>query len=262
MRILKSKAVILVLLMLLCSLLSADKAVDKTEKVNELIKQGDLLYHQRAKLVNVNRAIAKYKEAIKLDPGSFDAMWRLSRVYYYYGTRVDEDFDDRRMEIFNEGKTWGMKAFELKPKRPEGHFWFGVNLGSWGEANGVLKSLSIRGDLEDSMKRVARIDESYEGAGAYRVLGRMKFRLPGLFGGDNDESISYLRKAVKLGPTNAMNYVFLAETLMDEDEYIEAEKLLKKCINMEPDPRWIPETKIDKKNARELLEEVREELED
>ena len=39
------------------------------------------------------------------------------------------------------------------------------------------------------------------------------------------------------------------------------EKLLEKVIAMEPDPRWVPEAKRDKEDAKRLLLEVQEELE-
>lgn len=236
-------------------------AADKG-KLENIIKQGDKFYAKREKMLNVSQAINTYKEAVKLDKNCFEAVWRLSRTYYYYGTRISEKYDDRRKTVFNEGMEWGKKAKKIDPKRPEGYFWYGTNLGSWGEANGVMKSLSIRHDLEEVMLKTAKIDPAYEAAGAFRVLGRLKFRLPGLFGGDNDESIEYLRKAIKLGPTSTMNYVFLAETLMDEDDYTGAKKALEKAIKMTPDPRWLPEAKKDKAQAKDLMIEVLEELED
>lgn len=229
--------------------------------VQALIKDGDDLYAARDDARNVLKAVDKYKAALEIDQKNYEATWRISRAYYYYGTKLSEDDADGRKQSFDKGMHWAKIAMKFNNNRVEGHFWLGVNLGSWGEANGVMKSLSIRHDLEDTMLKAAKLDEEYEGAGSYRVLGRLKFRLPGIFGGDNDLSIEYLRKAVKIAPTHTMNYIFLAETLMDEDEYVEAKKLLEKVIAMEPDPRWIPEAKRDKEDAKSLLIEVREELE-
>jgi tetratricopeptide (TPR) repeat protein len=229
--------------------------------VQALITDGDDLYLLRDDARNVMKAIDKYKAALEIDQKNYEAIWKISRAYYFYGTKLSEDDDEGRMKTFDKGMYWAKMAMKNSGNRVEGNFWYGVNLGSWGEANGVMKSLSIRHDLEDAMLKSAKIDEEYEGAGSYRVLGRLKFRLPGIFGGDNDLSIDYLRKAIKIAPTHTMNYVFLAETLMEEDEYEEAKQLLEKVISMEPDPRWIPEAKKDKENAKELLAEVLEELE-
>jgi tetratricopeptide (TPR) repeat protein len=229
--------------------------------IQTLIKDGDDLYAARDDARNVLKAIDKYKAALEIDQKNYEATWRISRAYYYYGTKLSEDDSDGRKQSFEKGMHWAKIAMKFNNDRVEGHFWHGVNLGSWGEANGVMKSLSIRHDLEDTMLKTAKIDEEYEGAGSYRVLGRLKFRLPGIFGGDNDLSIEYLRKAIKIAPTHTMNYIFLAETLMDEDEYVEAKKLLEKVIAMEPDPRWIPEAKRDKEDAKKLLKDVLEELE-
>jgi tetratricopeptide (TPR) repeat protein len=247
------------------------KAQAKTETVKEspavtvdvqtLIKEGDDLYAARNDAKNLLKAIDKYKAALEIDAKNYEASWKISRAYYSYGSKLSEDDKDARKQTFEKGKHWSRIAMKFDNNRVEGHFWYGVNLGSWGEANGVMKSLSIRHELEDEMLKAAKFDETYEGAGAYRVLGRLKFRLPGMFGGDNDLSIEYLRKAIKIAPTNTMNYVFLAETLMDEDEYTEAKTLLEKVISMEPDSRWITETKKDKEDAKLLLKEVMEELE-
>lgn len=258
---------ILSLLMLTAIVYSQAKAADakaaaaSPADIQALIKEGDDLYLLRDDARNVMKAIDKYKAALELDQKNYEAIWKISRAYYFYGTKLSDEDDEGKKKSFDKGKYWAKLAIKNSPNSVDGHFWYGVNLGSWGEANGVMKSLSIRHELEDVMLKSAKISEEYEGAGAYRVLGRLKFRLPGIFGGDNDLSIEYLRKAVKIAPTHTMNYVFLAETLMDEDEYLEAKKLLEKVISMEPDPRWIPEAKKDKAIAQELLVEVIEELE-
>lgn len=256
-------AAVILSFLLLSSLLTAQetKSAASAADVQSLIKAGDDLYELRDDARNVLKAIDKYKAAMDADQKNFETAWRLARAYYFYGTKLSEDDKDARKKTYDKGLQWSKIAIKINDKRVEGHFWYGVNLGSWGEANGVTKSLSIRHELEDVMLKTAKIDEEYEGAGAYRVLGRMKYRLPGIFGGDNDLSIEYLRKAVKIAPTHTMNYVFLAETLMDEDQYVEAKKLLEKVISMDPDPRWIPESKKDKEDARVLLEDVKEELE-
>jgi tetratricopeptide (TPR) repeat protein len=187
----------------------------------------------------------------------------MSRAYYYYGAHVDEDDTDLKKDLFDKGMRWGALTVKHYPDKYEGHFWYGVNCGSWGEANGVLKSLGMRHDIEREMLKVIKLGgEKYEGAGAYRVLGRLEYRLPGLFGGDNDESIKYLKKSVELAPTHTMNYLFLAETLMEEDMYEEAKKYLEIMLKMPADPQWIPEAKEDKAKGRVLLTEVLEELED
>jgi len=239
-----------------------EKKTEKQEKVMQIIKAGDELYSKRENLQNVMKAIDKYKEALEIDGKCYEAVWRISRAYYYYGWRLDEDDDEGKKEMFGRGIHWGKIAVKYGGDRPDGHFWLGVNYGCWGEANGVFKSISMVDDVEEEMHETIKIDPSYEGGGPYRLLGRMEYRLPGLLGGDNDDSIKYLRKAIELGPNNTQNYLFLAETLMEEDEYVEAKRLLEKVISMKPDPRWINEAKEDRAIAKELLIEVKEELED
>ncbi len=110
------------------------------------------------------------------------------------------------------------KAIALRPNGVEGHYWLGVHTGSYGETRGVLKSLFLKNDIIDEMNKAIAIDGNYEKGGAYCVLGRLYFKVPGLFGGSNKKSRQNLEKCRQIAPKNSVNLLFLAETYWDMDE--------------------------------------------
>jgi len=235
---------------------------DVKAKIDKMIKEGDEICAKRENKENAMKAIEKYKEALELNPKYYEAIWRVSRAYYYYGFKLPEDDEDAREAIHKKGITWGKSAIKYGKNRPEGYYWTGINSIYLGEVVGIAKGISMLGDIKDMMNMVIKIDPSYDAGGAYRWLGVIEYELPGLFGGDNDESIMYLRKALELGPENVTNYVYLAQTLEDEDYYKEAKKLLDKALSMKIDPRWSEEHKKIMPLAKELMEDVMDELED
>jgi tetratricopeptide (TPR) repeat protein len=121
----------------------------------------------------------------------------------------------------------------------------------------VLKSLFLKKDIIREMNAVVKINETYEGAGAYRVLGRVYFKVPGLFGGSNQKSKMYLEKGKKICPTNTLTLLYLAETYWALDQDQEAIRTLEEIINLTPDERWVPETRVEKLEAVRLLKKYR-----
>ncbi|MBU4573948.1 MAG: TRAP transporter TatT component family protein, partial [Proteobacteria bacterium] len=97
-------------------------------------------------------------------------------------------------------------------------------------------------------------DPNYEAGGPYRVLGRLYFKLPGLFGGDNEKAIENLKIAVKKGPHRYLNHIYLAEVLIDEDQGHEANQVLKAVIAGPVEPGLEPEDAEWKTLAQKLLE--------
>jgi tetratricopeptide (TPR) repeat protein len=132
-----------------------------------------------------------------------------------------------------------------------------VHTGSYGEARGVLKSLFLKNDIIRAMNKAIAIDGAYESGGAYCVLGRLYFKVPGLFGGSNKKSRQYLEKCRQVAPKSSVCLLFLAETYWALDEEELAIKTLEDLLAMEPDPLWVPETEKDKRDGAALLKKYK-----
>jgi tetratricopeptide (TPR) repeat protein len=225
------------------------------ETPEELVLQGDALYAQRHDLQQAAQALAKYQEALRLAPDDFAVLVKNLQAMYFVGDNAAGS--DEKQKIFKAAMDLARKAVALRPERVEGHYWLGVHTGSYGEARGVLKSLFLKNDIIRAMERSIAIDGSYEMGGAYCVLGRLYFKVPGLFGGSNKKSRQNLEKCREIAPKSSVNLLFLAETYWALGEKKQAVEVLEHLLAMEPDPLWVPETEKDKKDGAKLLKKYR-----
>ncbi len=216
-----------------------------------LTAQGDALYDQRADLARAAEALAKYQEALAAGEDGYEAYWRMARVGYWIGDHAAKKDEKRR--TFELAIYHAKKAVALAPGRPEGHYWLGVNYGVYGEAKGVLKSLSLVKPIKEEMAKVLAIDPAFEFGGADQLLGRLYYELPGLFGGSKDKSLEHLLKSRELGPRVGLTRIYLADTYLAMDQVEKARAELESVLTLEPEPKLIPETAQEKEMARKKL---------
>src|SRR5207247_1353398 len=76
---------------------------------------------------------------------------------------------------------------------------------------GVMKSLSMVKPIRHEMAEVIRINDHYSGGGAYRVLGVVDYKVPGLVGGSKKRAKEELDKALAMGPNDPFTHYYLAE---------------------------------------------------
>jgi len=202
-----------------------------------------------------------YREAIKCYEQSFatapreDTAVRLGKSYYWLGSHSAENV---QTELFQKGIDWSKKAIALNAKSAGGHFWLGVNDGKYGESRGILKSLFLVGPIKEEMQQVIAIDQAYEHGGAYRVLGRMFYKLPGFAGGGVDKSITNLKKSLEYAPNVSTTHVFLAESYIKKKDFQSAKNELDFVLKAAVIPGLEPEFQADKAAAAKLLEEIKE----
>ena len=217
----------------------------------EVLAQADGLWAQRADLGKCRQAVALYEQVLAGDPNNYEAAWKLARACYWLGENSPEA---EKIPVFEKGIEAAKKAATLKDDQPAGHFWLGVSYGKYGEAKGVLKSLALVDPSKEAMNRVIELDPKFEYGGAYRVLGRIYYKLPGLMGGSNKKALEYLQKAVEIGPDRLLNRIFLAEVYMATDRKDLARQELEYVLKADPIKGYEPETAMEKIQAKKLLE--------
>jgi len=221
-----------------------------------LIAQGDELYAQRVDLAKAKEALAKYQEALLKGENNYEAYWKMARIEYWIGDHAPDSKEKK--SVFQMAIYHGKKAVALEPEKPDGHYWLGVNYGKYGEAKGVLKSLSLVKPIKAEMNKVVELDRAYEAGGADRVLGRVYYKLPGFAGGSNKKSLEHLLKSKEYGPNDATTRMFLAETYLDLDKVEEARQELEYLIGMTSAPEDEAETQEFQAQAKKMLAEKKE----
>jgi tetratricopeptide (TPR) repeat protein len=235
-------AVLLIILAPLC----------RAQESGNLIQQADSLYEQRADLARAREVLAKCQEALLKGEDPYGAYWRMARIEYWIGDHTGNNSEKKR--IFEQGIYHAKKAVQKAGDRPEGHYWLGINYGVYGEAKGILKSLSLVKPIKEEMNKVLAFDPSFDDGGADRVLGRVYHELPGFAGGSKKKALEHLLKSRELGPRVGLTRIYLADTYLSLDEIEKARQELEFVLAMEPDPKLIPETAEEKEMARKRLE--------
>ncbi|MGK5086736.1 hypothetical protein WDW86_04205 [Bdellovibrionota bacterium FG-2] len=255
---------------LMCSMLAAFgfagsvKADD--DSAREKMEQGRDLYAQRGDLSLNDQAIAALNEAAGLVESDDDLKYEIlvleSRAVYWKGNNQTDK--DQKKATHDRGMALCKEAMALNDDYADAHYFYGVNLARWAEANGVISSLFRKDELMKSMAdamdrntQAGDAGEMIDGYGPHRTMGRVYFKLPGFAGGSNDKSTKELDKAYANAPTLALNAVYLAETLADgnKDEKARARQILDQLLSQDPatlNPDRVPETQQEFAEGRNL----------
>ena len=177
----------------------------------------DKNFRERRDFAKARAAYEAYRELHQKNADDYEASWHLSMACYYMGERVLEKETSALEKIHAEGRDAGEASLRTAPpKCAPCHFWTAINMALYGRAVGVFKMLfslnGIRKHLEESIEA----DPSYMGGGAYRLLGKIYEKVPGIFGGSDKKARENYEKAIAAGPDEPLNYLFLAQILKDE----------------------------------------------
>lgn len=244
-----------ILILIMATLLTLAGAPAMAAGSNEeILKHGEELFRQRADLEKAKEAAEAFSLALGRDPASERAAAQLAWASYWIGNH--EHDPQAKLAAYQRGIDAAKQALTHHPNSLAGHFLLGVNYTGYGSTKGILNSLALVNPIMESMEAVIKRDPSFDGGGAYRVLGRVYYKLPGLFGGSNAKSIEYLRLAIKYGPRRWQSHIFLAETLLDEGAKDQARSLLEQVMAGPAEPGWEAEYAEERAWAQRLLEKI------
>jgi tetratricopeptide (TPR) repeat protein len=217
----------------------------------EVTPTPDALYARREESGFAARAADAWAARLAAVPTDFEAAWKLSRARYYLGTNGPAD--GRRVAL-EAGIAAARTAIALQPSRPDGHFWLAANMGALAESFGMSQGLKYRKPIKAELEEVLRLDPAYEAGSADRALGRWYFKVPGLFGGSNEQSEQHLRKSLTYDPQSTASWYFLAETLEDMGRTADARSALQHVMDAPLNPNWAPEDRRWKALAKARLD--------
>jgi tetratricopeptide (TPR) repeat protein len=184
----------------------------------------------------------------------YELQWRLARALFFLGQEAKSVGDKR--QLYAAGIGAGERAVALNPERVEGHFWVGVNLALFAEANGGIRGARAVRWARSELKLATRINERYHDAGALRALGRLEHKAPRILGANRKLSRRCFERAIEIAPSNSVTLVYAAEFFIDEGECERARALLERVITAPIDEEWKFENLRDKEIARRLLESI------
>jgi tetratricopeptide (TPR) repeat protein len=154
--------------------------------------------------------------------------WRRCRALVRRGEKRDKKAD--KLADYDLARQDCQKAVALSSGSVDAHFWYGISMGRWGEAKGIMKALFMIKPIRQEMAAVLALDPKH--GGAHRVLGEMLWQIPGFAGGDKKKALEEFETAVKLSPNYSSNYQPLAEAYLHFDRKDEAIKTLNAVLSI------------------------------
>jgi tetratricopeptide (TPR) repeat protein len=188
-------------------------AADYIAEADELFEQGGLK--------NYKQAIELYQKAIAENPGSYEANWKCARAFREYGDAAKsqkvEGWKDICAQYGKEGMQYAQKASELDPAKPDGYYYYGLNVGIYSDGVSVFTALAegLKDKTQGSFEKTYEIDKMYNKAGPILSLGRFWAVLPWPMR-DRKKSMKYYREyqATEYFTDNMKAHVYIGELLI------------------------------------------------
>jgi tetratricopeptide (TPR) repeat protein len=236
---------------------SNGKLVSETkEEIAIKLKMAKRIYLDYYKdSMSLDRSIEILKGILDKDPKNIEALILLSRVWLTYGY-IKAPNNKEKLRVFKNGIKAAKKAVELAPDNPDAHFFYVANLGAWGEARGVLKSLSLLPEIKRELSLILKLDPDH--VYALGMNGLLYYTIPDFMGGDLRISEIYLRRAIRLDPHLTVLKIHLAKTLIKQKRYNEAKEMLEEVIE-EKSPTIYADWYFNKKMAKSMIADIEKE---
>jgi hypothetical protein len=232
-------------------------------------KDGDDLYARRAEgytdgvvdPTNIKKALAFYHKGYALGDDSEEMVIKIMRATYFYAIYAESD-SAKQKKAFSDVIELGEETLADKSSSAALNYHLAVAWGSWGDINGIFASArkGIADKVKELGEKVIKLDPAYAEGGGYRTMGRLHFMAPRipffLSWPSKKKSQGFLEKAIKLGPTNITNHLFLAETLYANGKKELALRQIDYIERAKVNPTKKIEDLRDKKDAQILKKKI------
>ena len=223
----------------------------------DYIAEADKLFDQ-GKLNSYKQAIESYKKALAENPDNYEANWKCARAHREYGetakTEKVDGWKDICAKYGKEGMGYAQKATELEPEKPDGYYYYGLNVGIYSDGVSIFTAMSegLKDKTQKSFEKTYQLDKMYKKAGPMIALGRFWQVLPWPMR-DRKKSLKYYREYqdTKYFADNMEVHVYLGELLIQiggKDNKAEAKGYLEKAAKSDD--------AFYKERANELLKKL------
>ncbi len=220
---------------------------DKRAQADALLASPALDYQK------AQQAIALYESLL---PGNPALLTRLARACFILGDLAPKS---ERGRCYEKGLAYADKLLAHEPNGVAGHYWKALNFSGQADVGTRMQGFKLLPKIMEELKLVLALDQTYDDAGAHRVIGRIYFEAPSwpISVGDKQKSLTHLTTAVRLAPNHSTNHLYLAETMLGMGQKDEARAELQKVLQ---DSRYAltpKDLKEDRQEAQRLLAEMK-----
>ena len=233
-----------------CSNSDLEMQPAKTPPSAETLAKAEQLFSQRKDLSKLREAIGVLQRARVENHRTYDVEWKFARYNYFLARHTTDE--EERERSFEAGKSAAKIAMQMEPNKPEGHFWYGANLGEQANRSPIMVGLESVDEIKAAMNKVIELQPEFELASPYAVLGRIELQTR-LMGGRTEKALEYLEKALTIEKNNGDIRINLAEAYLAQKKEAEAKKQLEFVLHMTPYPEYMIEYDEQVGKAKLLL---------
>ena len=168
-------------------------------------------------------ALKHYEEAVKLDPKSYEALWKATREAVDVGEYNDDEAERNR--LYTEAEQYARRAVEANPSDAEGHFHLARALGRKALSLGKRDQVKYAGEVRAQALEALRLDPHAPGAlhvmgmwnyNVMKLSGMTRFFAKQFLGGkvfdsaNWDDAQRYMEESVKYEPNRLVHHLDLA----------------------------------------------------
>ncbi|CAN5674144.1 hypothetical protein BH20ACI4_BH20ACI4_19310 [soil metagenome] len=220
-------------------------------EIRQALVKSDELFALREDVLKLREAVETLEKVRDADNRNFEVEWKFSKYNYFLSKQTDSE--EEAEKILKAGVTAGIIASRIEPDKPDGHFWYGANLGEQAKRSPVTVGLNSVNDIRETMNKVIAIEPKYQGASAYDALAQIELST-GIIGGKPEKAVEYLEKALAIGADNPYIHLHLAEAYLAVGKKPEAKQQLDYLLQMKPAPGYEVEYKETTEAAKKILE--------
>lgn len=220
------------------------------ETIGDALATSEKLFAGRSDIKNLREAVATLAKVRNMDQRNYEVEWKFAKYSFFLGKLEPNEKDV--VTAFEKGRDAAKIAERIEPSKPDGHFWYGANLGELSRISPVTVGLKSVDDIREAMNATIAIQPDYQGASSYDALGQLEMKTR-ITGGKVEKAIEYLEQGMKIEPTNSNIRLHLAEAYFAADRNADGQKTLKDLIEMKPNPNYIPEHEAAVADAKKLL---------
>lgn len=214
---------------------------------------------------NYTAALAKLKEAEKLDPDNPEILWKLARAYFDIADQDETNIELQKANIY-PGFEYAERCVEIAPNIAEGHQYYSILIGRIGEIEGTKQKIENSYAVREHTMKAIELDPDNDSN--YHVMGRWHFALADLSWVERkiasviyatppaasfEKAVEFFSKAHEIKPDDIRHLLWLGKSYEKLGQDDNARNALQKAMAL---PAESDADKNMQAEAQELLTEL------
>ena len=181
---------------------------------------------------NIRKAVTEYESALRLDPESYEANWKMARAYCLIldiktNIMIEEkkEYKPFLKDLGEKAGFYGAKAYAANPKGLDALVWYNGSYAYHASSMGIIKAIlnGAGAKVKILANELIKQNDRYHGAFGYRILGRFYLNAPFPIG-SRRKAMEHFKKAVDKAPADLQNHYWLGEAYRREGRAKEAKE--------------------------------------